>query len=107
MRHQLGFRSRSGGISSIINHAGASSLAIVGVRIMAYLLPRAIMVLIAWGLTCGLIRKFSPDADPMIFFVAGASLAGAGIAYFAYLRRLKRDIDDLSRRRYSHGHSVG
>jgi hypothetical protein len=40
---------------------------------MAYLLPRAIMVLIAWGLTCGLIRKFSPDADPVIFFVAGAS----------------------------------
>ena len=80
---------------------------IVGVRIMAYLLPRAIMVLIAWGLTCGLIRKFSPDADPVIFFVAGASWSGAGIAYFAYLRRLKRDIDDLSRRRYSHGHSVG
>jgi hypothetical protein len=80
---------------------------------MAYMLPRAIIVLIAWGLTCGLIRKFSPDADPMIFFVpmilfvAGASWAGAGIAYFAYLRRLKRDIDDLSRRRYSHGHSVG
>ena len=74
---------------------------------MAYLLPRAIMVLIAWGLTCGLIRKFWPDADPVIFFVAGASWAGAGIAYFAYLRRLKRDIDDLSRRRYSHSHSVG
>ena len=46
-------------------------------------------------------------ADPVIFFVAGASWAGAGIAYFAYLRRLKRDIDNLSRRRYSHGHSVG
>ena len=54
---------------------------------MAYMLPRAIIVLIAWGLTCGLIRKFSPDADPMLFFVAGASWAGAGIAYFAYLRR--------------------
>jgi hypothetical protein len=43
----------------------------------------------------------------MIFFIAGASWAGAGTAYFAYLRRLKRDIDDLSRRRYSHGHSIG
>ncbi len=61
---------------------------------MAYLLPRAILVLIAWALTCGLIRKFWPDADPVIFCVAGA--------YFAYLRRLKRDIDDLSRRRYIH-----
>ena len=27
---------------------------------MAYLLPRAIIVLIAWGQTCGLVRKFSP-----------------------------------------------
>jgi len=69
---------------------------------MDYLLPRAILVLIAWALTCGLIRKFWPDADPVIFCVAGASWAGAGIAYFAYLRRLKRDIDDLSRRRYIH-----
>lgn len=74
---------------------------------MAYLLPRAIIVLIAWGLTSGLIRKFWPDADPVIFFVAGVSWAGAGTAYFAYLRRLKRDIEDLTRRRYSHGHSVG
>ena len=45
---------------------------------MAYLLPRAIIVLIAWGLTCGLIRKFWPDADPVIFFVAGASLGRCG-----------------------------
>jgi hypothetical protein len=74
---------------------------------MAYLLPRAIVVLVAWGLTCGIIRNFWLDADPMIFGVAGASWAGAGIAYFAYLRRLKRDIDHLSRRRYSHGHIVG
>jgi hypothetical protein len=51
--------------------------------------------------------KCWPDADPVIFFFAGASWAAAGIAYFAYLRRLKRDIDDLTRRRYSHGHSVG
>jgi hypothetical protein len=73
---------------------------------MANLLPRAVMVLIAWGLTCGLTRKLWPDTDPMIFCVVGASWTGAAAAYFAYLRRLKRDIDDLSRRRYSAGHST-
>ncbi len=74
---------------------------------MAYLLPRAVMVLIAWGLTCGLIRKLWPDTDPMIFFVAGASWTVAAVAYFAYLRRLRRDIDELDRRRYSAGGSLG
>jgi hypothetical protein len=60
---------------------------------MAYLLPRAVMVLIAWGMTCGLIKNLWPEADPMIF---------GGIAYFAYLRKLRREIDDLQRnRRYS------
>ncbi len=69
---------------------------------MAYLLPRAVMVLIAWGMTCGLIKNLWPEADPMIFGVAGVSWACGGIAYFAYLRKLRREIDDLQRnRRYS------
>ncbi len=69
---------------------------------MAYLLPRAVIVLIAWGITCGLIKNLWPEADPMIFGVAGASWAFGGIAYFAYLRKLRREIDDLQRnRRYS------
>jgi len=67
---------------------------------MAYLVPRAVLVLIAWGMTCALIKKLLPGADPLIFAVAGASWACAGTAYFAYLRKLKRDIDELERRRF-------
>ncbi len=68
---------------------------------MAYLLPRAGIVLIAWGLTCGLIKKLWPDADPIIFAIAGASWASVGIASFAYLRKLRRDVEELQRsRRY-------
>jgi hypothetical protein len=69
---------------------------------MAYLLPRAIIILIAWGITCGLIKNLAPEADPMLFGVAGASWVAGGIAYFAYLRKLRRDIEELERnRRYS------
>ena len=49
---------------------------------MAYLLPRAILVVLAWGLTCALIRKFWPDANSVIFFLAAVSWAGAAGAYF-------------------------
>ncbi len=66
---------------------------------MGYLLPRAVIVLIAWGMTCGLIRNLWPAADPMIFGVAGASWGVCGIAYFGYLRKLRRDIEELERNR--------
>jgi hypothetical protein len=69
---------------------------------MAYLLPRAVFVLVAWAMTCGLIKMLWLEADPMIFGVAGASWACGGVAYFAYLSKLRREIDDLQRnRRYS------
>lgn len=67
---------------------------------MAYLVPRGVILVIAWGITCALIKKLSPSADPVIFGIAGASCACAGTAYFAYLRKLKRDIEELERRRY-------
>jgi hypothetical protein len=67
---------------------------------MAYLLPRAVLVLMAWGMTCALIRSFWPEADPTIFGVAGASWVGGGIVYFAYLRKLRRDIRQLERNRH-------
>jgi len=66
---------------------------------MTYLLPRAVVVLIAWGMTCGLIRTLWPAADPMIFGVAGACWALGGFAYFGYLRKLRRDIEELERNR--------
>jgi hypothetical protein len=66
---------------------------------MGYLLPRAVFVLVAWGMSCALIKKLWPDADPMMFALAGASWAAFGAAYFAYLRRLKRDIEELERNR--------
>jgi hypothetical protein len=66
---------------------------------MAYLLPRAVLVILAWGMTCGLIRKFWHDADPTNFGVAGASWIVAAAAYFGYLHKLRRDIEALEHAR--------
>jgi hypothetical protein len=66
---------------------------------MAYLLPRAVLVLIAWGLTCTLIRKFWPGAELMVFGAAGATWVAAASAYFGYLHKLRRDIEHLERAR--------
>ena len=49
------------------------------------------------GMTCGLIRKCCHDADPMIFGVAGASWVVAAAAYFGYLHKLRRYIEQLER----------
>ncbi len=68
---------------------------------MAYLLPRALIVLIAWGITCGLIKSLWPASDPMAFGLAGATWTIGAIGYFAYLRKLKRDIDELERRHFT------
>lgn len=66
---------------------------------MAYLLPRTILVIIAWMVTCALIRHVWPTANSAIFAVAGASWVAAGAAYFGYLRTLRRDIEQLERAR--------
>jgi hypothetical protein len=53
-------------------------------------------------MTCALIKKMWPEAEPVVFGLAGASSMFGGAAYFAYLRKLRRDIEKLERaRRYS------
>jgi nitrate/nitrite transporter NarK len=66
---------------------------------MDYVLPRAIFLLIAWGLTCLLVRHLWPAADATVFGAAGACWAVGGFAYFGYLRKLRREIDELERNR--------
>jgi len=65
-----------------------------GAGIMPYILPRAFIVLIGWGITCGLINNVWSKVDPVIFYVAGASWLFAGIVCFGYLHSLRRDAHD-------------
>jgi len=62
---------------------------------ISYLLPRVALVIALWGMSCALIKNLWPPADSVIFAVAGISWAIAGAAYFAYLRKLKREIEEL------------
>jgi hypothetical protein len=64
---------------------------------MGYLLPRTILVVIGWSITCALIRRVWPTADMPIFGLAGASWLAAAVAYFGYLQKLRRDIVRLER----------
>jgi len=61
---------------------------------MAYILPRAFIVLIGWAITCGLILNMSPRVAPMAFYVAGASWLFGGIVCFGYLRKLRREAQN-------------
>ena len=56
---------------------------------MAYILPRAFIVLVGWGITCGLIKNVCSTVDPMIYYLAGASWAFAGLLGFGYLHKLR------------------
>ncbi len=66
---------------------------------MAYLFSRALVVLVAWGVSCVAIRELFPEADPGIFGIAGAFWVVGGTAYFGYLHKLRRDIEELERNR--------
>lgn len=66
---------------------------------MAHLLPRTMLVVIAWGVTCAAIKRIWPSAEMPAFAAAGASWLIAGVAYFGYLSKLRRDIAQLERAR--------
>ena len=60
---------------------------------MAYFLPRAVIVLLGWGLTSGLIGIVLPGASTAAFCFAGLSWAAVGIVCFGYIRKLRREAD--------------
>jgi fatty acid desaturase len=60
---------------------------------MSYLLPRTVIVLIAWGATC-LIMNFWTSVDPLVFYVAGGVWAFVGLICFGYLHKLRREEDE-------------
>jgi hypothetical protein len=59
---------------------------------MGYLLPRAIIVLIAWGTTCLIMKTFT-SVDPLVFYVAGGAWAFVGLISFGYIHKLRREED--------------
>jgi hypothetical protein len=63
-----------------------------GQELLGYVLPRAVIVLIAWGTTC-LIMHSCTTVAPLIFYIAGGVWALVGLIAFGYLHRLRREED--------------
>ncbi len=61
---------------------------------MTYILPRAFIVLVGWGITCALIYNIWPGVDPTIFVIAGISWILAGFVCFGYMYRLRSETED-------------
>jgi hypothetical protein len=57
---------------------------------MGYVLPRAVIVLIAWGATC-VVMHACTTVDPLLFYIAGGVWALAGLVCFGYLHKLRQD----------------
>lgn len=57
---------------------------------MAYLLPRAVIVLLAWGATC-LAVHLCTAVDPRLFYIGGGVWSLVGLAAFGHLLRCDGD----------------
>jgi hypothetical protein len=51
---------------------------------MAYILPRAAIVLIALGTTCLIMNTFTA-IDPLVFYIAGGVWSLVGLVAFSYM----------------------
>jgi hypothetical protein len=59
---------------------------------MAYVLPRAVIVLIAWGTTCLIMNAFTA-IDPLVFYIAGGVWSLVGLMAFSYMHNLREQTD--------------
>jgi hypothetical protein len=59
---------------------------------MAYVLPRAVIVLLLWGATYWILTALSPQLAPAIVYLTGISWVLAGVVCFGYLYRLRREM---------------
>jgi hypothetical protein len=59
---------------------------------LAYVLPRAVIVLVGWGATYWLLTALSPHLPPTVVYITGVAWILAGVVLFGYLYRLWREL---------------
>jgi hypothetical protein len=59
---------------------------------MAYILPRAVIVLIAWSTTCLIMNTFTA-IDPLVFYIAGGVWSLVGLMSFSYMHNLREPAE--------------
>jgi hypothetical protein len=70
---------------------------------MAYVLPRAVLVLLLWGATYWLLTLLSTEVPPAVVYMTGIGWALAGIVCFGYIRKLRREMNAAQRHRFDAG----
>jgi hypothetical protein len=73
---------------------------------MAYVLPRAVLVLLGWGATYWLLTLLSTQLPPAVVYMTGIGWALAGVVSFGYIRKLRREVDAAEGRRFDAGPSL-
>jgi len=61
---------------------------------MAYILPRAVIVLIAWGTICLIMNTFTA-IDPLVFYIAGGVWSLVGLMTFSYMHNLRDQAEAM------------
>jgi hypothetical protein len=59
---------------------------------MAYILPRAVIMLIAWGTTCLIMNTFTA-IDPLVFYIAGGVWSLVGLMAFSHMHNLREQTE--------------
>jgi hypothetical protein len=62
---------------------------------LAYVLPRAVIVLIGWGVMYFILTALSTHVPPAVVYMASVAWVLAGIVCFGYIYKLRHDLGTL------------
>jgi hypothetical protein len=62
---------------------------------LAYVLPRAFIVLLGWGATYFILTALSTHLPPAVVYMTGIAWVLAGIVCFGYIYKLRHDLGTL------------
>jgi len=58
----------------------------------AYVLPRAVIVLVGWGATYFILTALSTRLSPSVIYITGVAWVSTGVLLFGYLYKLRREM---------------
>ena len=65
----------------------------------AYVLPRAVIVLVGWGATYFILTAISTQLPTAVIYITGIVWMSAGVLCFGYLYRLRCEMELLPQQR--------
>jgi hypothetical protein len=62
---------------------------------LAYVLPRAVLVLLGWAVTYFILTAISTHVPPAVVYFTGVAWVLAGIVCFGYIYKIRHDLGTL------------